>query len=930
MDIRAGNALTLSLLLCCFCSGVTAEEGEKCGGKVDATDAGYITSPGYPLEYPPHQNCEWVITAPEPGQRLVLNFNPHFELERLDCRYDFIEIRDGSSESAELLGRHCSNIAPPAIISSGPVVLIKFVSDYAHQGAGFSLRYEIHKTGSEHCFRNFTALSGVIESPDFPDKYPHNLECSYIIIAPPQTEVTLTFKTFDLENDPLLMTEGDCKYDWLEVWDGLPQVSPLIGRYCGTKIPPEIVSSTGLLSLFFHTDMAVAKDGFSARYNVTHKEVGDSFHCSSVFGMESGKISDDQISASSSFYDGRWMPHLARLNNEDNAWTPAEDSNKEYIQVDLHFLKVLTGIATQGAISKETTKSYYVTTFKLEVSTNGEDWMMYRHGKNHKIFHANTDPSEVVLNRVPQPVLARFVRIRPQTWKNGIALRFELYGCQITDAPCSELQGMLSGQLPDSQITASSFRDRDWSPSTARLMASRFGWFPFPEQPVVGEEWLQVDLGTAKRVSGVITQGARGGYGGTTSENRAYVRKYRLAHSLNGRDWNFLMDSKTSLPKIFEGNTHFDTPELRRFEELVAQFIRIFPERWPPAGIGMRMEVLGCGLPETSTAAATPTTTRPPPVESSSAHKLSSSISSTSPPSTAPLCDFEQGLCGWTHDPNSDLIWALHTSSRITALGQSQDLSLGSSSLGNYLYLDASPKTMGKRARLVSPPVGPDTGPLCLKFSYQLEDEGTLRVLLRNPTQEETLLWALHGPQGATWKEGRTIVPRSPKEFQVVIEGVFEKATTGHIWIDNIHMSLSTPLEECTQPFAAFPPDMTVKKMDPRGNRLLNNRDPVDPGSAFPDLSTAQPSTEPPVTRAPGNERSWLYTLDPILLTIIVMSSLGVLLGAVCAGLLLYCTCSYGGLTSRSSTTLENYNFELYDGIKHKVKLNQQRCCSEA
>lgn len=54
-------------------------------------------------------------------------------------------------------------------------------------------------------------------------------------------------------------------------------------------------------------------------------------------------------------------------------------------QVDLQFLKVLTGIATQGAISKETQKSYYVTTFKLEVSTNGEDWMVYRHGKNHKV-----------------------------------------------------------------------------------------------------------------------------------------------------------------------------------------------------------------------------------------------------------------------------------------------------------------------------------------------------------------------------------------------------------------------------------------------------------------------------------------------------------------------------------------------------------------
>lgn len=63
-------------------------------------------------------------------------------------RYDYVEIHDGSSESADLLGKHCSNIAPAPIISSGPSLHIKFVSDYAHQGAGFSLRYEIFKTGN--------------------------------------------------------------------------------------------------------------------------------------------------------------------------------------------------------------------------------------------------------------------------------------------------------------------------------------------------------------------------------------------------------------------------------------------------------------------------------------------------------------------------------------------------------------------------------------------------------------------------------------------------------------------------------------------------------------------------------------------------------------------------------------------------------------
>uniref|UniRef100_A0A8B9K6K6 Neuropilin n=1 Tax=Astyanax mexicanus TaxID=7994 RepID=A0A8B9K6K6_ASTMX len=899
MDLS--SRLSGCLLVLCL-SWLARGDEEKCGGQRDASDAGYITTPGYPQEYPPHQDCRWIITAPEPSQRIVLNFNPHFELEKLDCRYDFIEIRDGSSESADLLGKHCSNIAPAAIISSGPVLHIRFVSDYAHQGAGFSLRYEIHKTGSD-CSRNFTSPTGVIESPGFPDKYPHNLECTFIIIVPPHMDVTLTFLTFDLENDPLQGSEGECKYDWLEVWDGLPQVGPLIGRHCGTKIPPELRSSTGILSLTFHTDMAVAKDGFSARYNMTLKEVSDNFHCSNAFGMESGHITDDQITASSSFSDGRWTARQGRLNYGENAWTPAEDSNKEYIQVDLHFLKVLTGIATQGAISKETHKSYYVTAFKLEVSTNGEDWMVYRHGKNHKVFHANTDPSEVVLNRIPQPVLARFVRIRPQTWKNGIALRFELYGCQITDAPCSEMQGMLSGLLPDSQITASSMRDIHGSTGAARLVASRSGWFPSPAQPVAGEEWLQVDLVIPKTVRGIITQGARLVDGSSSAENRAFVRKYRLAHSMNGKDWTFFNDPKTGMPKIFEGNTHYDTPEIRRFDEVVSQYIRVYPERWSPAGIGMRLEILGCDLPESTTIpdTATPTTQQE---ETSTAHRaaLPTTLSSL-----GGLCDFEQNMCGWTHDPTADLNWALRS-----APSTSLDMLLGVEDYGNFLYLEANPKTEHKRARLLSPPVAPERGPLCLLFLYQLtgEAQGSLRVLIRDHDHEETLLWTLRGEQGHKWREGRTILPQSPKEYQVVIEGFFEHGSRGHIWIDNIHMSTSTELEQCTQPFPAFPPEMT--------------------GFPFSVWSTPGPSRGPPVTRVSEKDNAWLLTLDPILVTIIVMSSLGVLLGAVCAGLLLYCTCSYNGLSSRSSTTLENYNFELYDGIKHKVKINQQRCCSEA
>ncbi|XP_058247696.1 neuropilin-2b isoform X2 [Hemibagrus wyckioides] len=860
-------------LLVFYFSSLVYGDPEPCGGHRDASDAGYITTPGYPQEYPPYQDCRWIITAPEPSQRIVLNFNPHFELERLDCRYDYVEIRDGNSDSADLLGKHCSNIAPPAIISSGPVLHIRFVSDYAHQGAGFSLRYEIHKTGSD-CSRNFTSPSGVIESPGFPDKYPHNLECTFIIIVPPHMEVTLTFMTFDLENDPLQGSEGECKYDWLEVWDGLPQVGPLIGRHCGTKIPPEIQSSTGILSLTFHTDMAVAKDGFSASYNMTLKEVNDNFHCSSPFGMESGRITDDQITASSSFSDGLWSPRQARLNYDNNAWTPSEDSNKEYIQVDLHFLKVLAGIATQGAISKETHKSYYVTSFKLEVSTNGEDWMVYRHGKNHKIFHANTDPSEVVLNRIPQPVLARFVRIRPQAWKNGIALRFELYGCQITDAPCSEMQGMLSGLLPDSQISASSMRDIHGSMGAARLVASRSGWYPSPTQPVAGEEWVQVDLGVPKAVRGIITQGARGVDGSTSAENRAFVRKYRLAHSMNGKDWSYFLDPKTGHHRIFEGNTHFDTPEIRRFDEIVTQFIRVYPERWSPPGIGMRLEILGCDLPESTTTANTATPTLAKLEETTMVQRTPAP---TTVLSLGGLCDFEQNMCGWTHDPTGDVNWALHSPSN-----PGVDLPLGADDYGSFLYLEVSPKTEHKHAKLLSPVVGPEQGLLCLLFRYQLSGvaKGRLQVLIRNDNQE-TLLWTMKTEHDDKWREGRTILPQSPKEYQVVIDGFFEHGSQGHIWIDNIHMSSSTELEQCTEPFPAFPPEMT--------------------GGALPGMS--DPTVDTTVSLQPM-PTYWYY----------VIAGGGALVLLACITLLMVLCCHRYHLAAKKSQHSVSYHSTHYPG----------------
>jgi hypothetical protein len=52
-------------------------------------------------------------------------------------------------------------------------------------------------------------------------------------------------------------------------------VGPHIGRYCGQKTPGRIRSSSGILSMVFYTDSAIAKEGFSANYSVLQSSISE-------------------------------------------------------------------------------------------------------------------------------------------------------------------------------------------------------------------------------------------------------------------------------------------------------------------------------------------------------------------------------------------------------------------------------------------------------------------------------------------------------------------------------------------------------------------------------------------------------------------------------------------------------------------------------
>ncbi|XP_077381063.1 neuropilin-1a-like isoform X1 [Festucalex cinctus] len=943
----------LRLLLSQVVLAAALTQTDKCGGAIDIHSPGYLTSPGYPGAYPPSQQCAWVITAPEPGQKILINFNPHFDLEDRDCKYDYVEVYNGENELAPMLGKFCGKIAPSPIISSGDQLLIKFVSDYETHGAGFSVRYEVFKTGQE-CSRNFTAPAGVIRTPGYPDKYPNNLECTFMIFAPKMSEILVEFDSFDMEPDTTPPPGALCRYDWLEIWDGYPAVGPHIGRYCGQSSPGRVISYTGILSMTITTDTAITREGFSANYTIrdTGLPQGNAqpdFSCSEPLGMESGEISSEQISASSQ-YNNNWSPERSRLNYRENGWTPSDDTVREWIQVDLGFLRFITAISTQGAISKETQKHYFVRSYKVDLSSNGEDWVTVKDGSKQKIFQGNHNPTDEARSLLPKPTLARYIRIRPMSWEQGICMRFELYGCRTSDYPCSGMLGMLSGQISDGQISASSYANRGWVAENARLLTGRSGWTGQQTKQPFRNEWLQVDLGQDKMVSGVVIQG------GKHYDKNVFMKKFKVGHSLDGEDWTMVNEENTTRPKIFSGNQNHDTPELRSVGPLLTRFIRIYPERATMEGVGLRLELLGCELDEITTTVlpTMPVTAMLPSTTFGATTTSPQTVPVTTPSTntdadlpedydlataggvtpTDPVVDFIPdylwfacnfdfaSFCGWTTEAGSGAEWLIQTGAGTLAARRAPTLD-HTGRVGNFILMhlttsllrsdEDDEEDVERVARLSSLPVTAPHADLCVSFWYHMlgQHPGVLRIRQEEEHELEegggNILWTVSGHQGARWREGRVLLPRSSQPYRVVVEGVADSLSTGHIAVDDIRILDGLSADHCKDP--EVPPSPPTQII-------------ILPMDSLPE--------EADEVGGVGAADNMLKTLDPILITIIAMSALGVFVGAVC-GVVLYCACSHAAMADRNLSALENYNFELVDGVKlKKDKINAHTNYSEA
>lgn len=102
---------------------------------------------------------------------------------------------------------------------------------------------------------------GTITDGSGEEKYPKNLNCTWTIEAPADKVVQLTFTKFELE----AASGGECG-DYVAVYDGENDKATLMGKYCGSKIPPVMRSTSNKMFIKFYTDAFVNRDGFEAKY----------------------------------------------------------------------------------------------------------------------------------------------------------------------------------------------------------------------------------------------------------------------------------------------------------------------------------------------------------------------------------------------------------------------------------------------------------------------------------------------------------------------------------------------------------------------------------------------------------------------------------------------------------------------------------------
>lgn len=109
-----------------------------------------------------------------------------------------------------------------------------------------------------------TGKAGRLFSPLYPEKFPQDMECTWIITVPEGRFVRLSITSLDLGNE--------CK-NTLEIRDGQNSLSPLLENFCSVSFDPSVFSSGRYLWVRFQSEKRADKPPYATGFKAFYETV---------------------------------------------------------------------------------------------------------------------------------------------------------------------------------------------------------------------------------------------------------------------------------------------------------------------------------------------------------------------------------------------------------------------------------------------------------------------------------------------------------------------------------------------------------------------------------------------------------------------------------------------------------------------------------
>ncbi|KAM7348820.1 neuropilin and tolloid-like isoform 1-T4 [Cochliomyia hominivorax] len=249
------------------------EQNDKCRMFVEGDpEKNELYSPDYPNDYPKNINCTRVIIAPK-GQIIRLDFRNSFHIEeKEECKFDFLEIRDGQYGFSNLIGKFCGTDFPPEITSKERYLWLHFHSDESIEYSGFTAVYEFIDRNRDapstdlNCTIERDGFEGFVNASDVPTEIKETvirnkipLDCMWRIQVQEKWKIQVKFVDFKLAKP------NDCESNFLDIFPEQTVMPLRVKNFCGSA-GEGITSESNILHVRFYAEQSAITSSFSILY----------------------------------------------------------------------------------------------------------------------------------------------------------------------------------------------------------------------------------------------------------------------------------------------------------------------------------------------------------------------------------------------------------------------------------------------------------------------------------------------------------------------------------------------------------------------------------------------------------------------------------------------------------------------------------------